>query len=150
MRTGAKNVRARPFSRARGHFCILKRILEIGHGKTEYSLTIYLTTKKTLERAHAHRSPNSTARPFSRTRSCFHIVTCIVEIKHGKTKYSMSIYLTTTTKIQTYQGVTMRTRAENIHVPLFSLSHSHFLIVKSILEACHKQKKYSSTIYVCI
>ena len=52
------------------------------------------------------------ARPFSRTRSCFHIVTCIVEIKHGKTRYSMSIYLTTTTKIQTHQGVTMRTRAE--------------------------------------
>ena len=45
MRTGAKNVRARPFRRFR-RFRILKRILDIGHGKTKYSLTIYLTTKK--------------------------------------------------------------------------------------------------------
>ena len=40
------------------HLLIEGYILEIGHGKTEYSLTIYLTTKKisaTSERAHAHR-----------------------------------------------------------------------------------------------
>ena len=41
------------------HLLIEGYILEIGHGKIEYSLTIYLTTKKisaTSERAHAHRS----------------------------------------------------------------------------------------------
>ena len=50
MRTGAKNVHARPFLHT-------KRILEIGHVKTK--LTIYLPTKKisaTSERAHEHRS----------------------------------------------------------------------------------------------
>ena len=48
---------------ARSRFCILKRILEIGHVKTKLSLFIYLTTKKIsaiLEREHAHRSQKRT------------------------------------------------------------------------------------------
>ena len=53
-------------------------------------------------------------------------------------------------KIQPHRGVHVRTRAENIHVPLFSLSHGRFLIVKCILETCHKQKKYSLTIYLIV
>ena len=58
------------------HLLIEGYILEIGHGKTEYSLTIYLTTKKIsakLERAHAHRSQKRTcAAVFSRGRPFLH------------------------------------------------------------------------------
>ena len=45
------------------HLFIERYILEIDHGKTKYSLTIYLTTKQisaTSERAHAHRSQKRT------------------------------------------------------------------------------------------
>ena len=56
---GACTCAQEPKTCARGRFCILKRILEIGHVKTKLSLTIYLTTTKisaTSERANAHRS----------------------------------------------------------------------------------------------
>ena len=46
MRTGAKNVRAQTFSRARNFFNIVTCIVEIMHGKTKYSMTIYLITTK--------------------------------------------------------------------------------------------------------
>ena len=122
---GACTCAQEPKTCARGRFCILKRILEIGHGKTKYSLTIYLTTKKIQQHRNMHMctgAKNVRARPFSRACGCLHIVTCIVDIMHGKTKYSMTIYLTTT-KIQPH-GACM--------CVLFSLSHG--------LEICHKRK----------
>ena len=81
MRTGAKKVRARPFSRARGCFHIVTCIVDIMHGKTKYSMTIYLTTTKnsaTWGRACAHKSRKHTcaavfslARPFSHSKMHF-------------------------------------------------------------------------------
>jgi hypothetical protein len=79
-----------------GLFLIVGCILEIGHGKTEYSLNIYLTTQKnsaTSERAHctcAHE-------PKPGACGLFLIVGCILEIGHGKTKYSLNIYLISAT-----------------------------------------------------
>ena len=60
-------------------------------------------------------------------RGRFHIVTCIVDIMHGKTKYLMTIYLTTTTKIQPHWGVRVHTRAENMHVIKLKIAVSQLL-----------------------
>ena len=92
MRTGAKNVRARPFSRARGCFHIVTCIVEIMHGKTKYSMTIYLTTTKIGSHIGACKCAQE---PKTRVRGRFRILKRILEIGHGKTKYSLTIYLTT-------------------------------------------------------
>ena len=62
------------------------------------------------------------------------LVTYIVDIMHGKTKYSMTIYLTTTTKIQPHRGVRVRTRAENIHVIKLKISVLQLLIRSAICQ----------------
>ena len=72
---------------------------------------------------------NVRKRLFSRARGCFHIVTCIVDIMHGKTKYSMNIYLTTTTKIQPHRGVHVCTRAIVGHISF----DKHCIVCKTIL-----------------
>ena len=98
MRTGAKKVRARLFSHTKTDFRDFRDtcpnhllILKIGHGKTEYSLTIYITTKKnsaTSDLEHALRSKNVHVRPFC-------ILKRTLEIGQGKTKYTFTICLTT-------------------------------------------------------
>ena len=135
------------------HLLIEGYILEIGHGKTKYSLTIYLTTTKfsaTSERAHAHRSQKRTcAAVFSRARLFSHSNMHCRDYA-WKDKILNDHLSNNNKKIQPHRGVRVRTRAENIHVPLFSLSHGRFLIVKCILETCHKQKKYSLKIYLIV
>ena len=94
MRTGAKNVRARPFSHTKTDFrdwswkdrILINHISN--HKKFQPHRSVHMRTG----------AKNVRARTFSRARGSFHIVTCIVEIMHGKTKYSMTIYLTTTKK----------------------------------------------------
>ena len=112
MRTGAKNVRARPFLQTKINFRDWSLKDEI--------LIDYISIHK---------------KNFSNIGAC----TCAQEPK----TYVRG-------RFQPHRGVTVRTRAENIHVPLFSLSHGRFLIVKCILESCHKQKKYSLTIYLIV
>ena len=138
-----------PKTCARGLFLIVGCILEIGHGKTKYSLTIYLTTTKS-ERANAHRSQKRTcAAVFSRARLFSHSNMHCRDYA-WKDKILNDHLSNNNKKIQPHRGVRVRTRAENIHVPLFSLSHGRFLIVKCILETCHKQKKYSLKIYLIV
>jgi hypothetical protein len=70
--------------------------LEIGLGKTRYSLNIYLTTNfflATLDRAHAK---NVCAGPISHSK-----IKCILEIGLGKSKYSLNLYLTSHIRMST-------------------------------------------------
>ena len=74
------------------HLLIEGYILEIGHGKTEYSLTIYLTTKKNFSHIGATCAQETKTCARGRFRR-FRILKRILEIGHGKTKYSLTIYL---------------------------------------------------------
>ena len=65
-------------------------ILETGYGKMEYSLTIYLTTKKSQIGACTRAQE-----PKMCARGRFGILKQILEIGHGKTKYLLTIYPTT-------------------------------------------------------
>ena len=94
------------------HLLIEGYILEIGHGKTEYSLTIYLTTKKisaTSERAHAHRSQKRTcAAVFSRARLFSHSNMHCRDYA-WKDKILNDHLSDNNKKIQPHRGVTVRT-----------------------------------------
>ena len=146
MRTGAKNVRARPFSHTKTDFrdWSWKDKILINH------ISNHKKISATSERAHAHRSQKRTcAAVFSRARLFSHSNMHCRDYA-WKDKILNDHLSNNNKKIQPHRGVRVRTRAENIHVPLFSLSHGRFLIVKCILETCHKQKKYSLKIYLIV
>ena len=147
MRTGAKNVRARPFSHTKtdfGDWSWKEKIL-INH--------ISNNNKKFQQHWSVHMRTGAKKRTcadvFSRARLFSHSNMHCRDYA-WKDKILNDHLSNNNKKIQPHRGVHVRTRAENIHVPLFSLSHGRFLIVKCILETCHKQKKYSLTIYLIV
>ena len=99
------------------HLLIEGYILEIGHGMTEYSLTIYLTTKKisaTSERAHAHRSQKGTcAAVFSRARLFSHSNMHCRDYA-WKDKILNDHLSDNNKKFQPHRNVHMRTGAKNV------------------------------------
>ena len=77
---------------------------------------------------------NVPAQPFPRACGCLHIVTCIVDIMHGKTKYSMTIYLTTTKNSATWGRACAHKSRKRTCAAVFSLAHAYWIAYWMVTE----------------